>query len=449
MDCALIVPDNVLTAAGLATPFQLTSINGNGPCNQANPNQAAFVQGAVIDTVTGAIYVYNPLVIDQGTTALVAPVTPFLPVQNVIALWFGFNGNTLTLQGAQPQTLTNANCVTGSTISNAGIFGQFSFCNALNFFQAANAAIANGQLIVPPLGSAKDGQPCPTVRSFFVVDQDQSDNVLTTYLNVGGKTVQNTQQNRAQFAATGEIVETNASDNRLTDIFLDGALGCAPWTVTDLADPQNKLPALPLNELLAAAWQPAPVALIPSNDPMTLNANTGKPDLFKLLAYRLGVNQPAVSSLAQADTKIYCTNMLQGFLPRAAGVKTSLQGMRSPDLNNQNLMGFLTNRYIAALQILNCTGLLGVQVAGPNAAITPVNDALGRTFDAVINLAVVPPVTPVAPVVTPAPVNPITAQLGAIIAGSVVGGALLIGAIVIAIVIGFKYKRSSGGFSRS
>jgi len=208
MDCALIVPDGVLSAAGLATPFQLTSINGNGACHQSNTNQQAFVQGAVIDTTAGAIYVYNPLIIDQGTTAMVTPITPILPQNNVIALWFGFNGNTLTLQGAQAQTLTNANCVTGSAVSNAGIFGQFSYCNALNFFAAANAAIAAGQLVVPPLGtSPKDGLPCPTVRSFFVVDQDQSDNVLTTYLNVGGNTIQNTLANRNMFVGTGNMLK--------------------------------------------------------------------------------------------------------------------------------------------------------------------------------------------------------------------------------------------------
>jgi len=29
--------------------------------------------------------------------------------------------------------------------------------------------------------TARDGKPCPTVREFFVVDQDQSDNLPTMY----------------------------------------------------------------------------------------------------------------------------------------------------------------------------------------------------------------------------------------------------------------------------
>ena len=41
-NCTLIVPANPLTAAGLATPYQLTATNaGNGPCNEANANQSA------------------------------------------------------------------------------------------------------------------------------------------------------------------------------------------------------------------------------------------------------------------------------------------------------------------------------------------------------------------------------------------------------------------------
>jgi hypothetical protein len=76
-DCALIVPKNPLTATGLATPYQLLPLNARkGPCNQANGDQSTFVQGAVIDTDTGAVYVYNPLVIDYGTTPAVAPVVP-------------------------------------------------------------------------------------------------------------------------------------------------------------------------------------------------------------------------------------------------------------------------------------------------------------------------------------------------------------------------------------
>ena len=45
-NCTLIVPANPLTAAGLATPYQLTATDpAAGPCNEANAGQTAFVQG--------------------------------------------------------------------------------------------------------------------------------------------------------------------------------------------------------------------------------------------------------------------------------------------------------------------------------------------------------------------------------------------------------------------
>src|SRR5258708_35940322 len=178
-DCTIIVPAQPLTAQGLATPYQLMATNpANGPCNESNPNQAAFVQAAVINPATGQISIYDPLVIDQGTQPAIPPVVPQLPGGGVVAIWFGANGNTLSLQGTGT-SLQDGHCVNGVGDS---IFGQVSYCNAPAFFKAANTAIQAGKLAPPPLGRAKDGLPCPTVRGFAIVDQDQSDNVTTTYL---------------------------------------------------------------------------------------------------------------------------------------------------------------------------------------------------------------------------------------------------------------------------
>src|SRR5256885_12400991 len=80
MDCTLIVPPNPLTAQGLATPYQLVATQpANGPCNEANAAQAAFVQATVVDPVRGNIAVYDPLVIDQGAQPAIAPLVPKLP----------------------------------------------------------------------------------------------------------------------------------------------------------------------------------------------------------------------------------------------------------------------------------------------------------------------------------------------------------------------------------
>src|ERR1051326_1099235 len=85
-DCTLILPNRPLSAQGLATPFLLVATNpNNGPCNESNADQSAFVQGAVLDQTTGKISIYNPLVIDKGTKPAAAPVVPKLPNNAIVA----------------------------------------------------------------------------------------------------------------------------------------------------------------------------------------------------------------------------------------------------------------------------------------------------------------------------------------------------------------------------
>src|SRR5712691_3017864 len=108
-NCTLIVPANPLTAQGLATPYQLTATNpADGPCNEANAMQTAFVQGAVFDPASGTISVYNPLVVDAGTQPAQPPVVPALPQGGVVGVWFGYNGGTLSLAGADQAATTGA-----------------------------------------------------------------------------------------------------------------------------------------------------------------------------------------------------------------------------------------------------------------------------------------------------------------------------------------------------
>ncbi|MGH3247416.1 MAG: hypothetical protein ACRDOI_14585, partial [Trebonia sp.] len=138
VNCDIVVPANPLSAQGLATPYQLTGPNGMTPaqsgCTMANAAAlGAFVQATILDPVTGALSVYNPLVITQGTTAAVAPTVPTLPANAVVTIDFGFNGKDLFQVGATPTTLAEANCVNGQAGS---VFGQVSFCNGINFFRA-------------------------------------------------------------------------------------------------------------------------------------------------------------------------------------------------------------------------------------------------------------------------------------------------------------------------
>ena len=177
LNCTIIVPTAPLTAVGLATPYQLTATTlAEGECHETNTASSAFVQAAILDPATGQISIYNPLVVDKGSAPApgAAPIPPSLPDNAVVALWFGFNGDNLVQQGASAGVLESSSCVNG--LPN-NVFGQFSYCNAPAFFRAAHKAIRRGQLYVPRLGGANDGRRCPSVRDFFVVDQDQSDNL--------------------------------------------------------------------------------------------------------------------------------------------------------------------------------------------------------------------------------------------------------------------------------
>ena len=464
MNCTLIVPANPLSAQGLATPYQLTATNpADGPCNEANAAQSAFVQAAVIDPATGQISVYDPLVIDQGTQPAEAPVVPILPAGGVVGIWFGFNGNTLSLAGADqvggtaaaaatpaaagvaatPTPLTTtataaaaavvtpaattsptgaaapsasasgppslvdpaastapsagatataaaagsvttpavtgttppaatdtpaasgtpdavlqgANCIAGENIAGQGFssFTQVAACNAPAFFAAANTAIGGGLLTVPSPGTATDGQPCLTTRNFGIIDQDQSDNVTTKYLATGnGQTAQDNAANAAALAGATPLF--NGSDNALIDDFVDPALGCTPWSVTDLANPGATATALPLDELQSAAFDGnnvgGPEALVPLNDPMTLD-NNGNFSTDKTNAYRSIVDMP---NLPTGETPAeYCGDM------------ESIQGVRlQQDVNlliNQtspmpaaasNLFTFLAMRLQQSFTNLNC-----------------------------------------------------------------------------------------------
>ncbi len=313
INCTLTVPANPLTAQGLATPYQL-----GGGCDEANKMQAAFVQGAVIDPA-GNISVYNPL---AGST---------------VGIWFGFNGNNLTLQDMNG-SLMQGNCVNGTQDS---IFGQFAYCNAPAFFRAANAAMAAGKINPNPanaaLGKGQDGLTCPSVRDFGVVDQDQSDNVTTTYL------INGTQQ-------------VNGSDNRLLDVALDGALGCTPLMAPDLANGGQMTTALPLNELQAAAQQAAPVALVPLGDPMTLVNNT--PNAAKTRLYRRGVDQPALGASDGGNTTTYCQNLLKIAPQRLVTDALFTGAANSPDPAAANsLFTFLAQRFQTTFEGPLGTGL--------------------------------------------------------------------------------------------
>jgi hypothetical protein len=356
VNCALIVPADPLSAGGLATPWRLVR-DGAAPCNESDPGAAAFVEAAIFDPATGQVSVYSPLVVDAGSRPAITPTTPALPAGAVVGIWVGYNGDNLVLRGPG-----RASCIGGVEHS---AFGQNAFCNATAFFEAAHQAIRAGRLAVPALGTAKDGKPCPTARDFSVVDQDQSDNTTTRYLvTADGRLAQETPANVAALA--GATVAKNGSDEALLSRGVGVALGCTQWTVPNLADEmhQQRSTAWALNELMASVRQAPPVALVPAGDPFVFIGDQAS--LTKLNAYRAGVDQPQVASLAEADTTPYCRSLLSTGLARIAADRQFTEPAASPfPADASNLFNFLALRFNQTFSngdgFLHCEQLLGVR----------------------------------------------------------------------------------------
>lgn len=377
-DCAITVPANALTAAGMGSPWLVSVFNpANGPCNNSNPGQTSFVQGAIINLDTGLISIYNPLAIDVGAKPAFPIIVPVLPTNYVAAFWFGTNAMTLTLINAPgTNSLQQASCVNGGGPTYT-IFGQYSYCNAPAFWDAVKTAVANGQLVPPPiLNSVATNMACPSTRDFGVVDQDQSDNVVTTYLvDAKGRIAQDTAAHRRNLTAANKgaalTVLANGSDNRLVAVILNGAFGCTPYTAPDLADPGQFLPALPLNELQAAVFQAPPVARIPSLHAMTLDGN-GAPSLEKMNAYRRASLQVPAQNFGEANTTSYCINMYTIGAPKILATKAITILLPSPDpANTANLFAFLVARFNAAIGTLTCPALTGAQSPLLNTVTSP------------------------------------------------------------------------------
>jgi hypothetical protein len=357
VSCDIVVPASPLSARGLATPYRLTGPHGRTPaqsgCTMANSDSlGAFVQATILDPATGALSVYEPLVITEGTSAAIAPVVPRLPAHAVVTIDFGFNGTSLTQIGASRDALSQGHCVNGLPRS---IFGQVSFCNGPAFFTAAFRAEALGKLAVPGLGvSPVTGQACLTTRSFDVVDQDPSDNVTTTYLILpGGRTAQFSPANRARLPHALAI--DNGSDNALLDDFLDPALGCTPYQVPDESQGGHPGTSQALDELAAARYQRPPVALVPENDEMVMTGRAFSP--VKTNLYRLSVGQDPISAANNADSSApkFCQNMVDVQTPFLRQYQKVLaQGPTPVPSVGDNLLTFMANRLSMSFGNLSC-----------------------------------------------------------------------------------------------
>jgi hypothetical protein len=368
VNCDIIVPAHPLSAKGLATPYQLTGQNGMSPaqsgCSMTNAaNLGAFVQATILNPANGRLYVYDPLVITQGTTPAVAPTVPRLPAHAVVTIDFGFNGTDLTQVGATTNALRQGNCVNGQGGTD---FGQVSFCNGITFFNTAHQLEREGRLrlpsegtsnkIVPSAGRLGTGRDCPVTQNFDMVDQDQSDNVTTEYLlnPATGQTAQDTTSNAGNIP--GSTILVNGSDNALLDLFMDPLLGCTPLTAPDLANNGQPTSSQALDELLSERNTPNVDALVPENDEMVLNGN-GDLDAAKTDLYREELGQAPISrSNNRFDSPaMYCQNMVNIQTPFVAANQTLLATGQSPvTAVGNNLFTFLANRLFMSFTNLGC-----------------------------------------------------------------------------------------------
>jgi hypothetical protein len=343
-NCTVTVPARPLTARGLATPWEL----GDG-CTWANGGTEGVFIDATILAPNGQLEVYNPLVIDQGTTPAVAPTPPTIAAGSQVILSVGYNGNALALVGRGAR---QGNCI--DAFGNS-LVDQTPQCNAVNFYRMANAEIRRGILKIPATGTGQDGQACQTTRDFALIDQDQSDNAVASYLfdPATGKSAQATAGNSA--AMPNATVEANGSDNGLLDKFVDPALGCTPFTAPNSTNPAGQSASQALNELSARQNQKGMIALLPANNPQLLVG--GQFSLGKTNMYRAETDMPLLPRNANLDRNAgrYCQEMINIATPRLKLDAPMETGTRSPVPGlGDNLATFLAARLSGSFDNLNC-----------------------------------------------------------------------------------------------
>ena len=238
-----------------------------------------------------------------------APTPPTIARGSQVILSVGYNGNALALVGRGAR---QGNCL--DALGNS-LVNQTPQCNAANFYRMANFEIARGLLKIPKAGIGKDGQACQTTRDFALIDQDQSDNAVASYLfnpNTG-QTAQATAANQANLAK--DTAETNGSDNGLLDKFVDPALGCAPFTAPNPTNPAGASASQALNELSARQNHKGMVALLPVNNPLWSAGSSASPRPTPTGSRPTSRCSPFSTNTARNAAQ-YCQDMINIAAPR-------------------------------------------------------------------------------------------------------------------------------------
>jgi hypothetical protein len=398
--CDIIVPANPLSAPGLATPYQLTGPQGTTPtqsgCEMSNGAKlGAFVQATILNPATGALSIYEPLVITQGTrpdTPAMKLSPPVIPADAIVTIDFGFNGTDLVQVGATPTTLADAHCVSGQAGS---AFGPTSFCNGVNFFSAARQAERKGLLKVPSPGTSNaivgsggglgPGRSCPVISNFEVAGLDPGESVTTTYLlnPLTGQTAPDSSTYRS-YVAGATLLHGNSADAVLNQ-YVDPILGCTPFQAPDLSNASVPTFSEALDEIAAGAYQPKPAALVPENAKTVMDG--GESDPAKTNLYREELGQAPVSAATNESSSpaMYCQNLVDIQTPfLAANLKLLATGQSPVTATADNLLTFLADDLSASFTSLGCqqfhlTNPVTLKRNSAGTAIAATLDTAGQT----------------------------------------------------------------------
>jgi hypothetical protein len=342
LTCNIILPDNLLSSIGLSTPFIYKN------CNQTIEEEASFAEAVILDTNTGSLSIYTPLIINEGTKPLYPPFVPDIKPTDIVGIWFGSNANVIVLENP------DITCING--LPNDP-FGQVAACNADNFFKKAYDAYNKNKLKIPNPGVNLYGKKCYTTRNFEIIDMDQSDNVLSQYIIYNNQVGQFSETLLSQLDPNNTKIINNGSDNRLLNIFILPALGCESFKVPDISNNNISRSAQALNELQADIYDMANTALVPLGDPMCLT--NGTENINKTNLFRSIVGQPPVDNVVNASTKKYCEKIIKIGIPSLFLDQKYTLNATSPT-ENQNLFEFLMNRMKNTLQQLDCFNILNI-----------------------------------------------------------------------------------------
>ena len=377
-DCFLTVPNDPLNT-GLFIPwFVDTNPISDKNCSQLIEGSEVFVESTIFDIDNNSFFVYYPLVIDINTVPAIQPVFKKLPNNNIVIIHIGINGNSVTLLPTLingTNSLNEGNCING--LYNGTLFGQFAYCNAVNFFGKVNEHINKNLLTIPPILNSTLGDSCPTTRSFSIVDQDQSDNVLSQYIITEDlKVAQDTQFNRNCLKVLKIIA--NGSDNRLLSVFVAPAIGCNSFTSPNFIDNSIQQSSVALNEIQASI-EKKDIALIPPFNPMVLDNNLES--IIKINLYRDGVNQPHILKIYGNEDINYCLKMAEIAPPFLILHQNELISFNSPSKMANNLLNFLAERFQNSWENLKCQVLVGINspiiaIIDPNTGIAISNNLI-------------------------------------------------------------------------